>query len=67
MKQTTREKLIDLILEYAKDEYETLESMEELAKKSEQGLRNTVIGIVKYYQEDNKKLSNKILGKLVKI
>jgi|LakMenEpi03Aug12_release.lakeMendotaPanAssembly.Ray.scaffolds.fasta_scaffold36772_12 hypothetical protein len=46
-----RRKLIDAIWEYSKEEYETPESMLELAKMSEEELVNTLINILEYYAD----------------
>jgi hypothetical protein len=46
-----RRKLIDVIWEHSKDEYETPESMLELAKMSEEELVNTLINILEYYAD----------------
>ena len=48
-----REKLLDAIIEMASDEFETMDDVLALAKKSDEELVDDVIGIARYYKEEN--------------
>ena len=50
---TMREKLLDAIIEMASDEFETMDDVLALAKKSDEELVDDVIGIARYYKEEN--------------
>ena len=50
---TTREKLITAIMELANDEFETLDSVMELAKESEDELIDRLIDIANYYKNES--------------
>jgi len=50
---TMREKLLDAIIEMASDEFETMDDVLALAKKSDEELVDVVIGIARYYKEEN--------------
>lgn len=49
--KTIRQVLIDTIQEYASDEYETVSSVFELAKKSDLELALEVADLVRYYHD----------------
>lgn len=50
--ETTREKLVNAIIELAGDEYESGESLIELAKKSEDELIDEIISVSYYYKNE---------------
>jgi hypothetical protein len=55
--KSTREKLIDNILYYAGDEFESRDSVVELALESEDQLVDRLIGILDYYYDQADQLS----------
>ena len=58
--KSTREKLIDNILYYADDEFESRDSVVELALESEDQLVDRLIGILDYYYDKADQLSYRI-------
>ena len=55
--KSTREKLIDNILYYAGDEFESRDSVVKLALESEDQLIDRLIGILDYYYDQADQLS----------
>lgn len=58
--KSTREKLIDNILYYSDDEFESRDSVVELALESEDQLVDRLIGILDYYYDKADQLSYRI-------
>ena len=50
--ETLREKLVSAIMDLAGDEYETTDSVVELAKMSEEQLVDNLINISEYYRDE---------------
>lgn len=55
---TTREKLVDTIMELAGDEFETVESVTTLARESESELLDRLIHIAEYWRNEANKLED---------
>ena len=51
-KITTRERLVDIVIEYAGDEFETVSDALELAKETEDELLGRVENILEYYKQE---------------
>lgn len=49
---TTRELLIDIVIEYAGDEFENIQDALKLAKETEQELINRIENILEYYKQE---------------
>lgn len=47
---TIRERLVDIIIEYAGDEFETINDALEIAKETEDELLNRLESILEYYK-----------------